>query len=1195
MEHPEKLYYAIIQEMKCGYALLKKSGDDSPGFQFIDANASFEKITGMDKEDILCLSPGKVLSGLDIAPLVAPGSDVETVISHAFRFYSPPLKKWFAGSLNRPHAGYLAVLLHEISDTPDSRQEVDAYKRLLAGREGRIMELKDKINRLLNELDRKPAFRITASTGKEIKYIEQLYQSSISDSDRRCREPESPRIFPVQHRKAIERKLEKTELTISFIPIVCAAPLLYAHYHGFFAAQGLDVKLKPAPGWSGIKALMAFGLTDVAHMSAPMPLACTLGIDGKQADIRLAAIQNVNGQALTLAKKHINVREVNDMKGFTFGVSYRFSMQYYILCQYLAANGLNPLKDVRIIEVVPPLMPYYLKKGLVDGILAPEPFNQVAVLNNIGFIHILSKDIQPGHPCCCFAVRGEFADSSPNTYAALLDCLKEAEKILHLATPEQRKRIAVEISGPRYLDRENSLPVEHALSGHFPDGTGKFHKVPDRIDFISRARPLQGRWILSQMQRWGQLPGTVDYDDIVNRVFDGDKAPTGPPEAIHILEKPGPDGFVPFDGIDPFLYMKKQPFHAFRETGPHAPAHTGNEPHSTHPPPQDLDSRLQEIITYLAGIAGGRKYPPLDITDDAPIALLEQAINETVLNLRFAKEALAEQKEDLEKKIKARTCALEKSRDMAFSIMEDAEIARSDTESKNRELKEAQKDAETANSAKSEFLSNMSHEIRTPMNAIIGFSELLSSVITDNTQKGYLASMKNAGKALLHLIDDILDFSKIEAGKMDIQYEHVKPQSVFNDLKVAYGKKASAKGIRFNVYVSRDVPTALLLDEARFRQVLLIITDNAIKFTEKGHVDITAGIMQKKNPDSPGVDLQISIKDTGVGFPQENLGSLFEAFRQKDGHSARKYGGTGLGLAIAKRLVEIMKGEIAVESSVGKGSLFKITFHDVEIADSGKSAEVPVPDSCPAPSAGADIAKIKFKHARVLVVDDVRSNRLLLKAWLSKAGLEVVEACNGREAIESVEQSRPEVILLDIVMPVMDGFETSKILKGNPQTKNIPLLALTASNTPNDKKKILGCGFDGYLCKPIEVPTLARYLMKYLPLRDQSLPSGQKAADGFHIIKHGISEPVQLVTALQEQLLPIWNDIEEGIDTDEIEAFANKLEDLGVRHNVPALIKYAGTLGECARNFDISAIDNTLPLFPGLIETLVKIQEDSDD
>jgi len=283
---------------------------------------------------------------------------------------------------------------------------------------------------------------------------------------------------------------EKRDLKIAFIPIICSAPLIYAHSHGYFKKNGLNVELIRPPGWSGIKELLVYDHVDAAHMLSPMPLACSLGIDGKKADIRLATVQNVNGQALTLASKHMGIEDVRDMKGFTFGVPYRFSMHYYLLCYYLAANGINPLKDVTIKEVAPPTMPYYLKKGWVDGVFAPEPFNQIPVYRNLGFIHILSKDIWPGHPCCSFATSQDFIERYPDTYRIMLKSVLEAELALHNADVEERKKIAREISGPNYLDQNDPVPVEQ--DRFHPLSLGRIRNLDGVADAEVGPAPRQG-------------------------------------------------------------------------------------------------------------------------------------------------------------------------------------------------------------------------------------------------------------------------------------------------------------------------------------------------------------------------------------------------------------------------------------------------------------------------------------------------------------------------------------------------------------------------------------------------------------------------------------------------------------------------------------------------------------------------------
>lgn len=440
--------------------------------------------------------------------------------------------------------------------------------------------------------------------------------------------------------------LEKPELDIAFIPIICAAPLIYAHSHGYFEENGLSVNLRRAPGWSGIKELLVHGLCDAAHMLAPMPFACRQGIDGPPSDVRLSLIQNINGQALTLASKHLGIKDAADMRGLTFGVPYRFSMHYYLLCYFLAAHGVDPLKDVTIKEVAPPQMPFYLKQGWVDGVLAPEPFNQIPVYCGTGFIFILSKDIWPGHPCCCFATHGEFARSCPNTYRAALRSVLQAEYALHQAGPEQRTEIAREISAPAYLNQEESTPVEQALAGDYPDGRGNHLVQPDRIDFLPDPWPEFGCWIVAQMQRWAQMPGKVDYHEILESTLDGEAR-----ELIGMLgfesARPTPHSCVELPRPETaFAYVQTQPFAAYEQQA---------EPHEAHLLPAKTERRLGEIITQLARVAGGYCDTRIDVTSTGKVGHLEQILQETILNLRFSRDALAEQVEHLDHLVHQRT------------------------------------------------------------------------------------------------------------------------------------------------------------------------------------------------------------------------------------------------------------------------------------------------------------------------------------------------------------------------------------------------------------------------------------------------------------------------------------------------------------------------------------------------------------
>jgi nitrate/nitrite transport system substrate-binding protein len=311
-------------------------------------------------------------------------------------------------------------------------------------------------------------------------------------------------------------KPEKTKLKVGFIPITCATPIIMAHPMGFYSKHGLDVEVVKTAGWAVIRDKTLNKEYDAAHMLSPMPLAITLGAGATPVPYTMPAVENINGQAITLAIKHKDRRDPKTWKGFKFAVPFDYSMHNYLLRYYVAEHGLDPDTDIQIRAVPPPEMVANLRADNIDGFLAPDPVNQRAVYDGVGFIHTLSKDIWEGHPCCAFAASKEFVTTMPNTYRALLKAIIDATA--YATKPDNRKEIAAAIAPPNYLNQPVTV-VEQVLTGTFADGLGNVRTVPDRIAFDPFPWHSFAVWILTQMKRWGQLKGEVDYQKVAREVF----------------------------------------------------------------------------------------------------------------------------------------------------------------------------------------------------------------------------------------------------------------------------------------------------------------------------------------------------------------------------------------------------------------------------------------------------------------------------------------------------------------------------------------------------------------------------------------------------------------------------------------------------------------------------------------------------
>ena len=491
-----------------------------------------------------------------------------------------------------------------------------------------------------------------------------------------------------------------------------------------------------------------------------------------------------------------------------------------------------------------------------------------------------------------------------------------------------------------------------------------------------------------------------------------------------------------------------------------------------------------------------------------------------------------------------------------------------------KKLEEAKSKAEIATKYKSIFLANMSHEIRTPMNAIIGFASLLNKLITNPVQRDYINSIKTAGKELLSLINDILDLSKIEAGRLEIKQEPTNIFKLFEDIKNIFNFKIKQKNLTFITDIDKSLPETVFIDSSRLKQILINLIENAIKFTDRGSITLKAEVISKDFKKNR-INLKIAVIDTGCGIAKEHQTIIFKSFKQINEEDKTESKGTGLGLAISSKLAKLMNGEILVESEVGKGSKFHLILYNLEAAAS-------IVDS---KSLTVNYSNIKFKKAKILIVDDIDTNRKVVTLLLQNTGLETIEAVNGEHALEILEKV-PDIalILMDLRMPVMGGYEATEKIRENEKLKNIPVIAFTAFVLDEKFKKVGETPFDGYLLKPVVYNNLIKVLMKHLEYYECKVDD--EISEHEKLDEEIIEQLPEIVKKLQGEFKEKLFNVKDSGDFSLIKDVAEKIKVFGVEKSLTIIVNYVNSVLDAIDTYDVKKVNLLINHYDSICDEL---------